>query len=166
MSNIIRPLDIKDWDDVKYIYQQGIDTNIATFQTAYPPWEEWDISHLGNCRFVYVLDGRVSGWVMLSAVSNRCAYAGVAEVSIYIANDAKRKGIGTSLLQKVIQASEECGIWTLQSSIQQGNTASIGLHTKCGFREVGYRERIAKDKLGTWKNTVLMERRSESDRFN
>lgn len=166
MDKDIRPLRPEDWEDVRRIYQQGINKNAVTFQTSCPAWREWDSSHLQICRFVSVLNGKIAGWIALTPVSDRCVYAGVAEVSIYIADEAKRKGIATQLLQKVITSSEEQGIWTLQSSIQEENAASIGLHKKCGFREVGYREKIARDRFQIWRNTVLMEHRSKCDDFN
>ena len=166
MESNIRPFRPKDWNEIKTIYQQGIDTNMATFQGECPAYEEWDTSHLKICRFVYVLDGAVVGWVALSPVSSRCVYAGVAELSIYVADGARGKGIGTVLINAAIEASEKNGIWTLQSGIIQDNIASVGLHEKCGFREVGYREKIAKDRLGAWRNTILMERRSGLAVFN
>ncbi|MEM1483809.1 N-acetyltransferase family protein [Oscillospiraceae bacterium PP1C4] len=160
MKNHIRTFINRDWNEVSQIYQQGLDTNFATFQTSCPTYAQWDTSHLDFCRYVYEQNSKVIGWVALTPVSSRCVYAGVAEVSIYIANEAKGKGIGTQLLQQTIVSSEENGIWTLQSNILQDNLASIALHKKCGFREVGYREKIAQDKFGIWRNTILMERRS------
>jgi len=165
MGNNIRPFEPKDWNEVKAIYQQGIDTNIATFEGVCPRFEEWDTSHLKVCRFVHVLEGAVVGWVALSPVSSRCVYAGVAELSIYIAENSRGKGIGTALINAAIEESEINGIWTLQSGIMQDNTVSIRLHKKCGFREVGFREKIARDRFGTWRNTILMERRSGLDNF-
>lgn len=161
----LRLIQQEDWDDIKRIYQQGIDTNIATFETSCPTWEKWNDMHLKNFRYVYILDDKVAGWVALTPTSSRCVYAGVAEVSVYVADEAKRKGIGSALLHKLIRSSEENGIWTLQSSIIEENKASIILHTKCGFRKVGIREKIAQDRFGIWKNIVLMERRSGSDDF-
>ena len=105
----------------------------------------------------------ICGWVALSPVSSRCVYAGVCEVSVYVSKVARAKGVGTLLLDTVIAESEKQGIWTLQSGIMQNNNASIHLHEKCGFRMVGYRERIGKDHNGIWRNTVLMERRSGND---
>lgn len=149
-----------DWDQVKEIYQQGMDTNLATFQTECPSYEEFDQSHLEDCRFVAVDGDTIVGWTALTAVSNRCVYRGVAEVSVYVRDSYKGKQIGTQLLNHLIGKSEEYGIWTLQSGIMEDNPASIRLHEKCGFRMVGYRERIGKDRYGVWRNTVLMERRS------
>ena len=156
----IREMRKTDWDQVKEIYQQGMDTNLATFQTECPSYEEFDQSHLEDCRFVAVDGDIVVGWTALTAVSNRCVYRGVAEVSVYVRDSYKGKQIGTQLLNHLIAKSEEQGIWTLQSGIMEDNPISIRLHEKCGFRIVGYRERIGKDRFGVWRNTVLMERRS------
>ena len=156
----IRPMTEADWPDVSRIYQQGMDTNRATFQVKCPAWEEWNRSHLANCRFVAVSEGCVIGWVALSGVSSRCVYAGVAELSVYIDSAAQGKGVGSALLNAQIHAAEQTGYWMLQSGIFEDNTASIRLHERCGFRLVGYRERIGKDRFGVWRNTVLMERRS------
>lgn len=160
MVNPIREMRETDWDQVKEIYQQGMDTNLATFQTECPSYEEFDKSHLEDCRFVAVDGDIVVGWTALTAVSNRCVYRGVAEVSIYVRDSYKGKQIGTQLLNHLIAKSEEYGIWTLQSGIMEDNLPSIRLHEKCGFRMVGLRERIGKDRYGVWRNTVLMERRS------
>ena len=159
----IRALSEADWPDVSRIYQLGMDTNRATFQSECPSWEDWNRSHLQPCRLVIAKDGNVLGWAALTAVSGRCVYAGVAEVSIYIDPAAQGQGVGTKLLHALIENSEQEGFWTLQSGIMQDNEPSIRLHERCGFRMVGYRERIGKDRFGTWRNTVLVERRSNSD---
>lgn len=150
-----------DWESVSDIYLQGIETNLATFQTEVPTYESWDSSHLKDSRFVVENDNRVIGWVALSPISSRCVYKGVAEVSIYIDKEVQKQGIGKLLLKHICIFSENNGLWTLQSGIMQNNIASIRLHEACGFRMVGYRENIAKDKFGVWRNTVLMERRSK-----
>lgn len=155
-----------DWPDVSRIYQRGMDTNRAMFQSECPSWDEWNRSHLEPCRLVIAKDGAALGWAALTAVSGRCVYAGVAEVSIYIDPDAQGKGVGTQLLNALIVNSELEGFWTLQSGIMQDNEPSIRLHVRCGFRMDGYRERIGKDRFGVWRNTVLMERRSSNDRFS
>lgn len=165
MNLLIRSMTAEDWPVVSRIYQAGMDTNLATFQTECPTWEEWNAAHLSQCRLVAVTDGAIAGWVALSAVSSRCVYAGVAEVSIYIDAEARGKGVGKALLNALIATSESAGFWTLQSGIMENNTASIALHTSCGFRRVGYRERIGQDRFGVWRNTVLMERRSARDDF-
>lgn len=142
------------------IYGEGIAGRLATFETQVPSWEHWDRNHLVNCRFVATLDHQVVGWAALSGVSNRCVYAGVAEVSIYVANQAQGQGVGKQLLQSLVAASEQAGIWTLQSGILDGNVASIALHEKCGFRVVGYREKLGQLD-GKWRDVTLMERRSQ-----
>ena len=166
MSYQIRGMQKEDWKRVSEIYQQGMDTNIATFQTQCPSYEEFDQSHLKKCRFVITDANAVIGWAALTPVSSRCVYRGVAEVSIYIDAAYAGKGIGTQLLTYLAEQSEKEGIWTLQSGIMQDNIASIRLHEKCGFRMVGYRERIGQDRFGKWRNTVLMERRSQSPQYN
>jgi L-amino acid N-acyltransferase YncA len=148
-----------DWPQVEAIYQQGIATGQATFETDVPCWEEWDRRHLGFARLVARQADKLLGWAALSPVSARPVYAGVAEVSIYIAVEARGRGLGTTLLRVLIEESEQNGIWTLQAGIFQENEASIALHRACGFRAVGRRERVAALR-GQWRSTVLMERRS------
>lgn len=161
MDIIIRKMQKTDWKAVSSIYKEGIETKIATFQRDVPDYEEWNSEHLKSCRFVATTNqDTVLGWAALTPVSSRCVYQGVAEVSVYVTSHAKGSGIGKLLLLKLIEASEESGIWTLQSSIIASNTASIHLHEKCGFRLIGYRERIAKDLDGLWQNIVMLERRS------
>lgn len=163
MNNNIRIMADEDWNRVAEIYLQGIQTNLATFQTEVPTYENWDNNHLKDFRFVIEdSNNRVVGWVTLSPISSRCVYKGVAEVSIYIEKESQNQGIGKLLLNHICRYSELHDIWTLQSGIMQNNNASIKLHESCGFRMVGYREKIAKDRYGVWRNTVLMERRSES----
>lgn len=149
------------WNDVKRIYESGIATGNATFQTSAPEWEEWDSGHTKNCRFVAVDDGAILGWVALSPVSGRCVYAGVAEVSVYVGEKARGKGVGDLLLKKAIEESEKHNFWTLQSGIFPENTASIKLHERNGFRTIGYREKIGQMN-GVWRDTILMERRSKT----
>ena len=162
----IREKAASDWHDVRRIYQEGMDTNVATFQTTCPPYEEWDSAHMRICRLVIAADSRVIGWCALSPVSSRCVYAGVAEVSIYIDANYRGKGAGVKLLNELIRLSEENDIWMLQSGIMRENTASVRLHEKCGFRMVGYREKIGCDRFGQWRNNFLMEKRSTSERFD
>lgn len=150
-----------DWEKVANIYLEGIKTRIATFQTEVPTWQEFDNSHISSCRLVARSHNDVLGFGVLSSTSSRCVYAGVAEVSIYIGEKYKGQGIGTVLLKKLIAASEENGFWTLQSGIIRENIASIELHKKCGFREVGIREKIGKMNNQAWMDVVFMERRSK-----
>jgi phosphinothricin acetyltransferase len=157
---IIRNFEQKDFNQVADIYKQGIDTGVATFQNEIPDWESWDKSHLAIGRVAAFEGEEMSGWAALTPVSSRCVYAGVAEVSIYIASNFRGKGVGKLLMEHLIKASEEAGLWTLQSGIFPENIASISLHEKCGFRKIGYRERIGM-KDGVWRDNVIMERRSK-----
>ena len=150
-----------DWAQVANIYLEGIKTEIATFQTEVPILEDWNNSHISSCRLVARLGENILGWAVLSKTSNRCVYAGVAEVSIYIGEKYKGQGIGTALLTNLIKLSEENGFWTLQSGIISDNLASIALHKKCGFREIGIREKVGKMNNKNWLDVVLMERRSK-----
>jgi L-amino acid N-acyltransferase YncA len=155
----IRPLTFADWGSVREIYVQGLDTGLATFETSPPSWDQWDASHLQVGRLVAVSGQFVTGWCALSPISKRAAYAGVAEVSVYVGADFRGKGIGRKLLSQLIKESETNGIWTLQASIFPENHPSLTLHESCGFREIGRRKRIAKLN-GVWRDTVLIERRS------
>lgn len=157
----IRNMIASDWDDVERIYQEGIDTNLATFETKTPTYEYFEEAHIEGYSFLITENDKIIGWCALSPISKREVYKGVAEVSIYIDKNFHRKGVGTMLLTYLIEKSEKGGFWTLQSGIFQDNVKSIALHEKCGFRLVGYREKIAKDKLGQWRNTVILERRSD-----
>jgi phosphinothricin acetyltransferase len=148
-----------DWPEVREIYRQGIATGNATFEADVPDWEKWDSGHLPSCRLVARDDSGIVGWAALSPVSKRQVYAGVAEVSLYVAKTARGRGVGAALLQALITGSESDGIWTLQAGIFPENTASIALHKSCGFREVGTRQRVGK-LGGRWRDTVLLERRS------
>ena len=149
-----------DWGKVSEIYQEGIDTKLATFETEVPTWERWDAAHLPDARLLAKLDGKIVGWAALSPVSARPAYAGVAEVSLYVAQEARGRGVGKRLLGALVEESERIGLWTLQAVTLEENTGSIALHKRCGFREVGVRERIAQLD-GVWRDTVLLERRSQ-----
>jgi phosphinothricin acetyltransferase len=156
---LIDRMQSEDWEDVREIYLEGIATGHATFQKEAPAWEGWDAGHIQDCRLVARSEGKVVGWAALSFVSSRCVYAGVAEVSVYVKQDSKGKGIGRLLLVSLIGVSEQSGYWTLQAGVFPENAASLQLHKKCGFREVGRRERIGKME-GVWRDTILLERRS------
>lgn len=148
------------WPAVREIYAQGIATRQATFETAVPSWQEWDGNHLPTCRIVAHIGDEIVGWAALSAVSQRYVYRGVAEVSVYVAEQARGKGVGTALLAALIDESERNGFWTLQAVIHARNAVSIRAHEKSGFRIVGTRQRIG-CLDGRWIDTVLMERRSK-----
>jgi phosphinothricin acetyltransferase len=157
----VEPMRASDWPAVAGIYQQGIDTGDATFETRVPSWEAWDAGHLNAARLVAREEGRVVGWAALSPVSDRCVYGGVAEVSVYVAGSARGRGIGRRLLEALALASEEAGIWTLQAGIFPENEASLAIHRSCGFRVVGRRERLGR-LAGEWRDVILLERRSRS----
>ena len=146
------------WPDVARIYAEGLD--LGTFEERVPSWDEWDAAHLPRPRLVSLDDAHVTGWATLAPFSHRECYRGVAEVSVYVARDARGRGVGKALLQEVVGRAEDAGIWTIQAGILSGNDASIALHAACGFRVVGTRERIAR-KRGEWRDVVLMERRSD-----
>ena len=149
-----------DWTRVSEIYQEGINTKLATFETEVPTWERWDEVHLSDARLLAELDEKIVGWAALSPVSARPAYRGVAEVSLYVAEVARGRGVGKRLLGALVQESERIGLWTLQAVTFRENAGSVALHKKCGFREVGVREKIARLD-GVWRDTVLLERRSQ-----
>lgn len=155
------PLLPEHWEAVKIIYEKGIATGNATFKTTAPAlWEQWDKEHLQHSRFVVKADNKVIGWVALSPVSARECYKGVCELSIYVDNDYRFKGIGSLLMKAVVKSSEAAGIWCLYSSTFPENKASVALQKKFEFREIGYREKIAQQN-GVWRDTVLLERRSK-----
>jgi L-amino acid N-acyltransferase YncA len=156
----IRPMHQEDANAVLTIYAEGIEDGLATFETQCPSWEEWDKAHLEECRLVAESEGTVLGWAALSPVSRRECYRGVAEVTVYVARSARGQGIGSALLNVLVESSEEAGFWTLQGATFEDNTASIHMQEACGFRVVGIRERIGQLN-GQWKNTVLTERRSQ-----
>jgi len=155
----VMPLTKSDWEDIRAIYLEGISTGNATFEREAPSWDKWHNSHLPYCRLVAEKSGKVVGWAALSVVSDRCAYSGVAETSIYVSEAARRRGVGKALLQRLIQESEQAAKWTLQAGVFPENTASLTLHESCGFRVVGLRERLG-ELNGTWRNVFLLERRS------
>ena len=158
---LFQPLGKQHWLQVRQIYLQGIATGQATFQQDAPEWPLWDEGHLPHSRLVAVVADNVIGWAALSPVSARPVYRGVAEVSVYVGEACRGKGLGHQLLQELVQQSEQNGIWTLQSSIFPENKASVHIHEKCGFRLMGRRERIGQLN-GVWRDTVILERRSKT----
>ena len=157
---IIRQMQGSDLDSVLQIYGEGLETKCATFETSIPSRESWNKEHHLTLRYVAELESKVLGWVALSPVSTRYVYRGVGEISIYISISARGKGIGSLLMEKMIQESEKEGFWTLQTSVFAINESSLALHQKMGFRIVGTREEIAQ-RDGEWRDTVIMERRSK-----
>ena len=161
----IRPMRAADWEAVARIYGQGIDDGEATFEIEVPTWATFDGSRLPNLRLVANEGESILGWAAASAVSSRAAYRGVIEHSVYVAREARGRGMGRMLLSALIDAAEDAGIWCIQSSVFPENTASLALHERAGFRTVGRRERIARSgrgpHAGLWRDTVLLERRSE-----
>lgn len=155
---LIRPMASDDWSAVETIYAAGLSAGNATFETSTPTWGHFDASKLPEHRLVAEDGGTVLGWVAVSPVSTRPAYAGVVEHSVYVDPASAGKGIGTALLGELINSTEAAGIWTIQSSIFPENTASLALHRRAGFRTIGTRERIAQHH-GIWRDTILVERR-------
>ena len=162
--NII-PINKDNYCYVQDIYKQGIETGIATFETNIPDWNTWNNSHLSFSRILIEENNNYLGWAALSATSKRAVYKGVAEVSVYVSKQFRGKGIGNKLLQKLIELSEANNIWTLQSGIMRANKGSIKIHLKCGFRIIGYREKIGKLN-NKWLDNVILERRSKKTGLN
>ncbi len=160
MTVTIEKMTEKDWPQVRAIYLEGIATGNATFEQNAPSWEKWDSGHLSECRFVARVDGVVMGWVALTPVSSRCVYAGVADLSVYVSEAGRGQGIGSALMQTLIAASESQSIWTLQAGIFPENMASLALHRRHGFRDVGRREHIGQMR-GIWRDVLFLERRSK-----
>ena len=156
---VIDLLESRHWEAAAEIYREGIATGNATFEIAVPRWADWDRAHLPGLRLVAHRNGEVVGWAALSAVSERCVYGGVAEDSVYVTERARHQGVGRALLERLIAASEQAGIWTIQTGIFPENPASLRLHQVVGFRVVGTRERLGKLD-GVWRDVVLLERRS------
>ncbi len=164
MDYLIDGMTDEDWEHVRSIYREGIATGHATFAPDVPDWQTWDSTHLSSPRLVARAGAAILGWAALSPVPDRCAYAGVSEVSLYVGDEHRRRGIGTALLRALIDGSEREGTWTLQAGIFPENRTSLGLVSRCGFREVGRRERLGRmtygPYAGRWRDVVLLERRS------
>jgi L-amino acid N-acyltransferase YncA len=164
MDYLIDTMKPEDWRQVRSIYLEGIGSGDSTFESEAADWEKWDCSHLPEHRLVVREGDRALAWAALSPVSTRPAYAGVAELSLYVGAEHRGKGVGSILLEAVIRSTEEAGLWTLLGGIFPENAASLRLVKKYGFREVGKREKIGKMAYGhlsgTWRNVILVERRS------
>jgi Sortase and related acyltransferases len=155
----IREMNAADRDAVSRIFGQGIASGLSTFRPKVPEWEDFDAGHLPFSRLVICEDGQVRGWCTLSPVSSRECYKGVAEISIYVDEAYRGRGLGTMLLARLCEDAKKHGIWSLLAVVFAKNEASLAIHRKCGFREIGYRERIAQDIFGEWQNTVMFEKR-------
>lgn len=155
----LRPLSAADWPLIKSIYEEGLATGIATFETEAPSsWETWHQKYLKPCRWGIEADDQLRAWIALTPFSKRWVYRGVAEISVYVGKQSRGRGYGKALMQQVIQEAPDHGFWTLQSAIFAQNVTSIQLHKQLGFREVGLRERIAQ-RDGQWHDNVLLEKR-------
>jgi L-amino acid N-acyltransferase YncA len=165
MEYVIDKMTPDDWEQVRNIYQEGIATGHATFEREAPDWERWNTAHLPELRFVVRDGGIIMGWAVLSPISSRFIYSGVAEVSLYVSTVKRHQGVGSALMAAIIGASEKAEIWTLQAGIFPENKASLTLVKKHGFREVGRRERLGKmthgPLAGIWRDVILVERRSQ-----
>ncbi len=161
LIDIMKP---EDWQHVRSIYLEGIATGNSTFEADAPDWEKWDTAHLPNHRLVVREGDTILAWAALSSVSNRRVYSGVAELSLYVAAGHRDRGIGATLLKAIINSTEKAGLWTLQGVIFPENTPSLRLVRKHGFKEIGRREKVGKmtygNLAGTWRDVILVERRS------
>lgn len=157
---LIREYQEKDFPKIHHIYQQGIDTGLATFESKAKDQREWEYWLISGSKLVAILDEELVGWIGLSKSSPRDVYGGVTEVSVYVSSSAQGLGIASSLMQRVIDWSESNGIWTIQAGIFPSNEASLNLHLKYGFRKIGYREKVGQLE-GVWHDTILLERRSK-----
>ena len=157
-SPSIRAFTPDDWPDVARIYADGLATGTASFETHVPTWDEWDARHRREPRFVAEVDGAVGGWLAIMSTSPRHCYRGVVEHSVYVDAEARGRGVGRALLERLVEDAPTHGIWTIQTSIMAANGASLALHTSVGFRTVGRRERIA-ERDGRWQDAMLLELR-------
>jgi len=158
----IRPMVNGDAAQVLAIYQAGLDSGEASFEISAPSWADFDAARLPSHRLVAAdpASGEVLGWAAVSPVSDRYAYEGVVEHSVYVAPAARRRGVGAALLRALIRSTAAAGIWTIQSGIFPENTASLRLHEKAGFRVVGIRKRIGRH-YGRWRDVILLECRTD-----
>ena len=158
---IIREMKKEDWESIKEIYSQALLEGKSTFNKDLPTYQEWNKNHLQDCRYIVERNESIIAWCSLAATSSREVYRGVVEVSIYVHQQYRGKGVGKKLLTHLCIESEKKGYWTLYSGILANNIESRKLHLNCGFREIGYREKIAKDIFGEWQDTVIYEKRSK-----
>lgn len=163
MAFTIKSMKEEYWGEVSQIYRQGIASGQATFQQECPSYEEWDANHLVACRYVALAGEKVVGFIAISPTSKRVVYQGVVELSIYVHNDYQKQGVGKLLMTHLCNESEKAGFWSLYSVIIAENKGSIALHEKCGFRKIGYREKIAKARDNKWHDVILMEKRSTAN---
>ena len=161
---LIEPMTDADWPEIRRIYAEGIATGNATLEREAPDWSHFDHSHRHDCRFVAraAVGSPILGWTALTAYSSRRVYAGVAWESVYVAADARGRGVGRALLEALIPASEASGLWTLLAGVLTENTASIALHEAVGFRQVGVQHGLGQDSAGRFRDVILLERRSPS----
>lgn len=162
MSFAVEEMKPSDWPQVSAIFSEGIKTGIATFISDVPACEEWDREHCTSCRLVARFGDIVLGWAALAPVSSRCVYSGIAEASIYIGKTSRGQGVGTALLTELIRCSELDGYYSIQAEIIKENAPSLELFKKCGFREIGIRERFGQTPNGQWHDVMLMEHRSKT----
>lgn len=160
----IRPLKEADWPEIVEIFFQAIRSNMSTFEYTCPSYEEWDKIHFPFCRLVADVDCEVVAFAGITPFSDRECYKGVADLSIFVDKDHMDTDIAEKLLNAIVEEAVKNGLWSLQSYIFQENLAGIALHEKCGFRKVGYRERIGKDRFGVWRSVVIMEYRIQTDK--
>lgn len=158
---VFRPMAPEDWPVVAEIYRQGIESGEATFETEIPTWESWNAARCQECRIVAEVGGEAVGFAALSPISGRCVYDGVREAMIYIAERVRGQGVGGQLLRRLVDSSEQRGIWTLQAGIFPENAVSIRIFERSGFRILGTHERLGRFHDGRWRDVVLMERRSQ-----
>jgi len=158
---VIEEMTLDDGPAVLEIYIQGIATGNATLETSAPDWARWHASHRRDCRLVARLNDRVVGWTALGRYSTREVYAGVAWESVYVDEAARGRGVGRALLEALVPASEAAGVWTLLAGVLAENRASLALHERAGFRQIGVQERIGRDIAGQWRNVIFLERRSD-----
>lgn len=166
MAISIRTMTKADWPEVARIYQQGVDALNCTFRRQVPAYEDFDKSHSPVCRYVVEREGVVIGWTALTVFCVDCPYSGVSEVSLYLDQNHRSKGVGVKLMQYLVEESEKNGFWIIIAQIFHDNPASIKMTRRCGFREVGYHEKVARDREGNWHSLVVMERRSQLPEYN